>query len=75
MYSRNLKNKLEEALKRSPVLLLTGARQTGKTTLMKEIGKEQGYNYVSFDQSGATLAAHEDPEGFYKQPEKTSYLG
>ncbi len=64
MYSRNLKSKLEEALKRSPVLLLTGARQTGKTTLMKEIGTEKGYNYVSFDQSAAIQAAQEDPEGF-----------
>ena len=74
MYSRNLKSKLEEALARSPVLLLTGARQTGKTTLMKEIGKEKGYNYVSFDQSAAIHAAQEDPEGFIRGLKKPVIL-
>lgn len=34
---RNIRAKLDKALSFNPVVLLTGARQTGKSTLMHEI--------------------------------------
>lgn len=40
MFKRALTRTIEQALSRSPVVLLTGARQTGKTTLIKEIGNK-----------------------------------
>ena len=64
MIKRNIQEKLEEALLRSPVVLLTGARQTGKTTLMKQIGQEKNYTYVSFDDIRFLSAAKNDPIGF-----------
>ncbi len=64
MYKRNLSEKIEKALLRSPVVLLTGARQTGKTTLMKELGERKNYHYLSFDATTTRTAAQNDPEGF-----------
>ena len=49
MFNRTLRAKLERAMGRSPVVLLTGARQTGKTTLVKQAGVAKQYNFVSFD--------------------------
>lgn len=34
---RSLLNRLKKSLKMSPVVLVTGARQTGKTTLVKDV--------------------------------------
>ncbi len=64
MFKRNLQKKLEKALTRSPVVLLTGPRQSGKTTLMKEISKIRGYSYVTFDDINFLSAAKNDPMGF-----------
>jgi len=49
MFKRSIKPLLEEALKRSPVVLLNGARQVGKTTLALEFLKEKKYSYLTFD--------------------------
>ena len=46
---RNIKDKLEHFLKVFPVVFLTGARQTGKTTLAKIFAKKKGYFYVILD--------------------------
>ncbi|HSW86560.1 MAG TPA: ATP-binding protein [Rhabdochlamydiaceae bacterium] len=63
-YPRYLKNSLLQAFKVSPVTLLIGPRQTGKTTLMREIGEELGMHYLTFDTLKQLAAAQEDPEGF-----------
>lgn len=53
------------ALKDSPVVLLHGARQTGKSTLIKNIIKnEYSAWYISFDDAGVQAAAQSDPQGF-----------
>lgn len=63
-YPRYLKTKLLHSFKVSPVTLLIGPRQVGKTTLMKEVGKELGMNYITFDTIRQLAAAQDDPEGF-----------
>src|ERR1700733_9608089 len=63
-YKRNILDPLLVALKESPAVLLAGARQTGKTTLVHEMGKEQGYSYVTFDDLFAQGSADADPIGF-----------
>lgn len=63
-YTRYLKDSLLQSFKVSPVTLLIGPRQTGKTTLMKEIGNEIGMNYITFDTLKQLAAAQNDPEGF-----------
>jgi uncharacterized protein len=61
---RNILLKLEKALLRSPVVLLTGARQTGKTTLVKNLCSQPQYSYITFDDLNYFSAAKNDPIGF-----------
>lgn len=63
-YPRYLKTSLLEAFKVSPVTLLIGPRQSGKTTLMREVAEELGMQYVTFDTLKQLMTAQEDPEGF-----------
>ncbi len=52
------------ALRDTPVVLLHGARQTGKTTLARRIANERPARYVTLDDAVALAAAREDPTGF-----------
>lgn len=63
-YRRNIEKKFKEALSTSPAVLLTGARQTGKTTLVEEYAKSKGYHYITFDDLTFLSAATRDPQGF-----------
>ncbi|MBN2405173.1 MAG: ATP-binding protein [Coriobacteriia bacterium] len=65
MFTRNLKSQLKAALSRSPVVLLNGARQVGKTTLARELVSEGAFaRYSTLDQLAVLDAARTDPEGF-----------
>lgn len=64
LYSRNIRFKLLEALEDNPVTLVVGAHQTGKTTLMKEIAKEKGYHFVTFDDIDYLASARNNPKSF-----------
>jgi len=66
-YPRFLKEKILKALDVSPIVLLTGGRQTGKTTLMRELAKEKGYDFISLDNLRYLSAAREDPIGMLEQ--------
>ncbi len=48
----------------SPVVLLHGPRQCGKTTLARLVGEQMAYTYVTFDDDVAREAAEADPVGF-----------
>ena len=64
IFKRNIKENLKKSLKRSPVVLLTGPRQSGKTFLVKEIAKEHGYSYITFDDIQTLSLAKGNPSGF-----------
>jgi predicted AAA+ superfamily ATPase len=55
---------LEQALAESPVVLIHGPRQCGKTTLAQNVGDALGYSYFSFDDAVTLAAALSDPVGF-----------
>ena len=55
---------LRTALTDTPVVLIHGPRQCGKTTLAQQVGRELGYAYVSFDDDARRAAALADPVGF-----------
>ena len=55
---------LEQALAESPVVLIHGPRQCGKTTLAQSVGTALGYTYLSFDDVVTLAAASNDPIGF-----------
>ncbi|MFC2108677.1 ATP-binding protein [Candidatus Bipolaricaulota bacterium] len=63
-YSRFLETSLAEAVSDTPVVLIHGPRQCGKTTLAQAFGKKGGYDYFSFDDDVAAAAAKADPAGF-----------
>lgn len=65
MYRRNIATQMHHALADTPVVLLGGARQTGKTTLVR--GQATGnnpHNYVTLDDLEPLSAATSDPAGF-----------
>ena len=64
MKSRNIKHYIDIALKDTPVVLVNGARQTGKTTLVKDIAKTRKATYVTLDDHADLDAALNDPAGF-----------
>jgi predicted AAA+ superfamily ATPase len=64
LYPRFAESALVEALNDSPVVLIHGPRQCGKTTLATTIGRKRGYTYLSFDDDVVRTAAEADPAGF-----------
>jgi predicted AAA+ superfamily ATPase len=64
LYPRFTEPRLIEALADSPVVLIHGPRQSGKTTLAQMVGEPRGYTYVNFDDDVARAAAEVDPLGF-----------
>lgn len=65
MIPRHAAARLREALADRPVVLLHGARQTGKTTLARALAAaDHPARYVTFDTLTALSAARGDPAGF-----------
>ena len=65
MLRRHINDQVGEALTDTPAVLVNGARQTGKSTLVQsaELG-EQNRHYLTFDDPGILAAAKGDPNGF-----------
>ncbi|MCP4296137.1 MAG: ATP-binding protein [Proteobacteria bacterium] len=68
MIKRELELKLRESVQRNPVVALTGARQSGKTTLLKYCFPER--NYQNLENPETRAFAIEDPMGFLQQDER-----
>jgi uncharacterized protein len=70
MFSRKIIPKVMEALSDTPVILLSGARQTGKSTLMqalalpKAVKSQVSTRYVTLDEPEVYSAALSNPHGF-----------
>ena len=63
-YPRFAELRLKESLADTPVVLIHGPRQCGKTTLAQRLGAKAGYAYKSFDDAVTLAAARSDPIGF-----------
>lgn len=65
MLPRHLAPALNAALSDTPVVLLVGARQTGKTTLARWLASQgRKARYLTMDDTATLAAAHADPMGF-----------
>lgn len=65
MYQRNLQSSVGEALKDTPVVLLIGARQVGKSTLAQSLTNENYRpQYYTFDDLTTLAAARSNPQAF-----------
>ena len=62
MLRRGVEGPLKEALASSPVVLLTGARQVGKSTLARTLVSED--RYLTLDDATLLAAAQADPTAF-----------
>lgn len=65
---RTIEHKLEEMYDNFPSILITGARQSGKSTVLQylSITKNQTINEVSLDDLNERILAIEDPETFLR---------
>jgi predicted AAA+ superfamily ATPase len=65
MFSRLAETELRDALADTPVVLLHGPRQTGKSTLAQVVGASVGASYVSLDDPIPRALAVQDPAGLF----------
>lgn len=69
MINRKLQPLLQKALQQFPSVVVTGARQSGKTTLARSVLAEA--DYITFDLPAEAAAASADPAGYlarYREP-------
>ncbi len=66
MLRRGIEGRLKESLADSPVALLTGARQVGKSTLAQTLVAED--RYLTLDDATLLAAAQADPAAFVDRP-------
>lgn len=62
--SRSLEAVVKEVTKEYPIVLVTGPRQVGKTTMLQKLMDGTGRNYVSLDDLNERAMAKNDPELF-----------
>jgi hypothetical protein len=65
LYPRLIKTRVIESLADTPVVLLAGPRQAGKTTLVRQLAG-QNMRYLTLDDEVTLLAAREDPVGMVR---------
>lgn len=64
---RVLEKTLRKAIRTFPAVVLTGPRQSGKTTLLKMAFPSPSCGYVNLENPDVRLRAKEDPSGFLSQ--------
>ena len=63
-FQREIVNPIVKSLSDMPVVALTGMRQMGKSTFLRQQTELQGRRYVTLDDFAQLAAAKEDPDGF-----------
>ncbi|MBW8059970.1 MAG: ATP-binding protein [Solirubrobacterales bacterium] len=72
MIERHLMPELRESLRDTPVTMLIGPRQSGKSTLAQAlVAQLDGARYLSLDRGLTLAAAREDPAGFVAEAART----
>lgn len=74
LYRRLAESALITALADTPVVLIHGPRQCGKTTLALQVGTRRRYRYYTFDDAATLAAARSDITGFVSRLEEHAIL-
>ncbi len=64
VFKRHIRSSINATLADTPVVLLTGARQVGKSTLIRMVADDIGARYLSLDEDAVMSIAGSDPAGF-----------
>jgi len=67
---RHLDATLAKALATFPVVVLTGARQTGKSTLARRLGDESGRRYLNLDDLEILDRARREPDALVRSADR-----
>jgi len=67
---RHLESTLAKALATFPVVVLTGARQTGKSTLARKLGEGRARHYVTLDDLEMLDRARREPDALVRSAER-----
>jgi len=68
-FERDLASTVERALRNMPVVVITGLRQTGKTTFLQHQFPHEARRFVTFDDFAQLSAAKSDPDLFVSSDE------
>lgn len=67
LFTRHISPHIFEAMTDTPVVLLAGPRQAGKTTLVRQVaGNNSEFRYLTLDDTLTLLSAQEDPVGMIR---------
>ena len=64
-YPRQIESRIAEAMRDTPVVLLAGPRQAGKTTLVRQVSGN-GLRYLTLDDELTLMSARENPVGMIR---------
>jgi uncharacterized protein len=67
LYPRHAAAQVMAALADTPVAVIVGPRQSGKSTLAEQIAADRGAHLVSLDDAAPRAAANADPTGFIEE--------
>jgi len=68
---RAVAGRIQEALSDTPVVALNGARQVGKTTLVRSLSYPGTHDFITLDEAASREAAGLDPRAFIDRPVDT----
>ncbi len=66
-HPRAIASQIRAALGDMPVVVVTGMRQTGKSTFLQRQKELQGRRYITFDDFEYLEAAKQDPSAFLQE--------
>ncbi len=74
IYPRHIRPDIEAALNDTPVVIIVGPRQCGKSTLAEQIANERNARLINLDDAGPRAAANADPTGFIEESELPLFI-
>ena len=63
-YKRHISNVIKRQQKKKSTLIITGARQVGKSTNLRNLLLDEGASYITLDSPVLRTAALENPTAF-----------